>query len=191
MGIKKISKKHVNKGVYLTIEDVKKLINSIKDMRDNLMLRLLYETGCTLAELVRIKSSDISGNNIKLKDSVTNELRYSTISRKLESDLFLFIKGNAISNDHCILSTKNKEQISEKRVRQLIQFYSAKVGLGKVNPKMLRYFHIAHAYENGVFIDNISSQLGMTNLRIFQIITDMNVRISKNNYNKFYDALEA
>jgi len=143
---------------YLSLQEIRKLISSISDMRDKLMIRLLYETGCTLIELVNIKVSDILGNKIKIFDPETRELRFSRISGKLAKDLSFYIRGNNLSKGYYILSTRQSKQISEKRVRQLIQDYTKKISSRKINPQMFRYYHIIHAYQNGVLLENIAKQ---------------------------------
>ncbi len=170
---------------YLSLQEIRKLISSISDMRDKLMIRLLYETGCTLIELVNIKVSDILGNKIKIFDPETRELRFSRISGKLAKDLSFYIRGNNLSKGYYILSTRQSKQISEKRVRQLIQDYTKKISSRKINPQMFRYYHIIHAYQNGVLLENIAKQTGITPYRVFQIINDFKIKPKQNLYNQF------
>jgi site-specific recombinase XerD len=175
---------------YLSLNQVQNLINHIKDMRDKLLVKILYETGCSLGELVNIKVSDIEGNHINILDPNTKKSRSSRISQKLGKELALFIKGNNLPKDSSLIFTKNSANISEKRVRQLLQNYAQELGYGKINPQMLRYYHIAHAYSEGVLIENISSQLGIKKLRIFQILSELNIEPKQNLYDNFFENLE-
>lgn len=170
---------------YLSLQEIRKLISSISDMRDKLMIRLLYETGCTLIELVNIKVSDILGNKIKILEPETKEIRFSRISGKLAKDLSFYIKGNNLSKDAHILSTRQSQKISEKRVRQLIQDYTKKISSRKINPQMFRYYHISHAYHNGILLENIAKQTGITPYRVFQVITDFKIKPKQDHYNQF------
>ena len=170
---------------YLSLQEIRKLISSISDMRDKLMIRILYETGCTLVELVNIKVSDILGNKIKILEPETKEIRFSRISGKLAKDLSFYIKGNNLSKDAYILSTRQSEKISEKRVRQLIQEYTKKISSRKINPQMFRYYHINHAYQNGVLLENIAKQTGITPYRVFQVINEFKIKPRQNLYNQF------
>ena len=56
--------------------------------------------------------------------------------------------------------------------------------LEKINPQSFRYFHIAHAYKNGVLLESISRQIGITTFRIFKILSELNISPSQN-YNQF------
>lgn len=167
----------------LTLREVRKLINSVDNARDKLMIRLLYETGCELIELVNIKVSDILGNKIKIIDD-NKKIRFPQISSKLAKDIRMYVLGNNLSKSMFLFSTRQSKNISEKRVRQLIQQYSQKYCSKKINPQNFRYFHIAHAYLNGVLLETISKQLGITTNRIFQILNDLNLK-ANHNYNKF------
>jgi integrase/recombinase XerD len=175
---------------YLSSQEVKSLVYSVKDIRDKFVIQILYETGCTLGELVNIKVSDIKDSTIRLTNTDSKETRKSRISSSLYKKLLLYIKGNGLKEKSYIISTRNSENISEKRVRQLIQSYGNKLGYPRLNPQLFRYYHIAHAYEKGVFIDNISNQLGIKKFRVFQILTELSVEIKKDTYDNFYNGLE-
>lgn len=47
---------------YLTIEDVDKLIQATTNLRDRIIIRLLFYTGCKVSELLNIKIADIDFN---------------------------------------------------------------------------------------------------------------------------------
>ena len=162
---------------YLTFQQVKQLINSINNSRDKLMLRLLYETGCDVNELVNIKVKDILGNKIHIGK------RFPMISSKLAKDINLYVKGNMLTKESYLISS-SRGQISVKRITQLVQFHTEKHLKKKLNPQQFRYYHIIHAYSNGVLLENIASQLGITKLRVFQIIDKLNIK-QRNNYGLF------
>ena len=167
---------------YLSLREVKFLIKAIENIRDKLSLRILYETGCTLRELVNIKVKDISGNKIKIVDPETKEVRYPQISSKLNKDIKLYIKGNALKGH--LIATRQSSKISEKRIRQIIQQHTKNIFSKQINPQSFRYFHIAHAYSNGVLLETIAKQLGITTFRIFSILEEFSLR-PKHNYNNF------
>ena len=169
---------------YLSLKQIRRLINYINNSRDKLMIRVLYETGCSLVELTEIKVKDVLGNKIRIKNSENNEIRFPRISGKLAKDIKLYILGNNLDKDSFLISTRQSESISEKRIRQIIQEYTKEVFSEKINPQSFRYFHIAHAYTNGVLLENISKQIGITTYRIFQILEELNLS-TKQNYNKF------
>jgi integrase len=175
---------------FLKQDEVKKFIDSIRDMRDKLCVSILYETGCLLSELVNLKVFDINEQGLRIINPDTKEARVIKITSSLSKKILLYIQGNNISKDSYLLSTKKSSQISVKRVRQIIQFYSQKSGLGVINPQMFRYYHIAHAYLNTVLIENIASRLGITRYRVFQILEELKVSSGENRYENFLTKLE-
>ena len=170
--------------LYLSLKQIRQLIRSIDDARDKLMIRILYESGCTLIELTNIKVKDINGNKIKIFNPENREIRFSFISSKLSKDLRLYILGNNLKKNSNIIATRQSSSISEKRIRQIIQMHTKRVFLEKINPQSFRYFHIAHAYKNGVLLESISRQIGITTFRIFKILSELNISPSQN-YNQF------
>ncbi len=169
---------------YLSLEQIRKLVSSVSDTRDNLIIRVLYETGCSLNELTAIKVNHLLGSRIRIKNTETKEIRHSTISAKLAKDLRLFIKGNRLDDRSCLFSTRQSDSISEKRIRQIIQKYTKDEFSEKINPQSFRYYHIAHAYSNGMMLETIARQIGITTARIFKILSEMKIS-PKQNYNKF------
>jgi len=170
---------------FMSLSQIREFLSRISSIRDKLMIRILYETGCNISELVEIKVSDVQSNKIRIVDSETNTIRHPKISGKLAKDLRYYIKGNDLKKNSFLISTRQSSKITERRVRQLIQAYSQKFGYGKINPQMFRYYHIAHAYLSGVFQENIAAQLGIKKFRIFQILNQLNITPKQNMYNRF------
>jgi site-specific recombinase XerD len=161
---------------YLMMNDLLKMLAATNDTRDSLLLMTLYETGCTLGELVEITLKDVSDSTIAFKD------RESIISQQLSKDLMSFALGNRLGTDDKLFSTRQSQSISQKRVRQLINKYSVEAGLGKINPHIIRNTHIAHAYSKGMQEFQISKQVGLTRLRVFQILQTLDIRPKDRNY---------
>ena len=161
----------------ISLKELRNFINLISNSRDKLLIRLLYETGCDINELVCIKIKDILGNKIRINK------RFPYISSKLAKDINFYIKGNMLLKNQYLIST-SRGQMSAKRITQLIQLHTEHILKVKINPQSFRYLHIIHTYSNGVYIENIAKQLGITKLRVFQIINEMGVK-QKNNYGMF------
>ena len=165
---------------YSSLNELRNFIDSIHNARDKLIVKILYETGCSLTELINVKACDIAGNTVKINSTDNNSIRFPKISGKLAKDLSLFIIGNKLRPDSHLFTTRQSKGISEKRIRQLIQHYSISLDSGIINPHKIRYYHILHAYQSGVFIENISKQLGITTFRIFQVLRDFGLKPEQN-----------
>ena len=163
---------------YLKREEWNKLVNSVFSLRDSLILSILYETGCTVSEIVNIKIKDLTQNHISIyeRKSIISPILYAKIQTYFNLEgkdrIFLFY-------------SRQSDTLTEKRVIQIVKFYSKRVGF-EVTPQILRYTHMAHAYERNIPISNIISQVGITKQRAVQIFSEMASRDQMQEYSKFY-----
>ncbi|MBT4648516.1 site-specific integrase [archaeon] len=171
---------------FLSEKDYNRLKCEIKEIRDIFLIKVLYETGCELNELVTIKVKDIVNDSICFDENNNNQ-RKSSISKNLANNLQKYIIGNWLNENDYLFKTRQSGHISTKRVQQLINDYSIKAGLHKINTQFIRYTHIAHAYQKGIQNQIISKQIGLTKQRVFQIITDLNITSNLGGYNKFFN----
>ncbi len=171
----------------LSKRDFSRLKDQIDNDRDKLILNVLYETGCTVNELVKIKIKEIDFEKkiIKFPSASTksNKPRVSYISKNLVNEITEYIKNHDSPN---LLASRQSSQITTKRVRQLIQSYSQKAGLGKINPQVIRYTHIAHALEKGITLAAVQKQVGMERLRMVQIYEVLVPEEKEGEYEKFW-----
>jgi len=172
---------------YLKRSELSRLNSHIKEPRDKLILDILYETGCTVNELINIRVKDIDFYKFKIKFSSSstksNKSRNGYISKNLIHKIKSYTQNSALNY---LFSTRQSSQITTKRVRQLIQSYSIKTGLGKINPQVIRYTHIAHALERGISLTAIQKQVGMERLRIVQIYEALVPEEKEGEYKKFW-----
>jgi integrase len=146
---------------YLQREELDRILSSITNTRDRLLVRVLYETGCSLHEISELKTTNVySDGTIQFTD------RRAQISVDLAHEL---IK----QADHYIFHTRQTPTISPKRIQQILKPHIAAVHKGKVTPHILRYTHIIHAYKQGLQLSAISAQTGLTPVRVAQIIADV------------------
>lgn len=155
----------------LTKDEVKQLINSIKNRKHSLMVKLLYSSGLRLSELINLKVGDLelekgigwvrSGKGGKdrlfiLSNVVTEELRDFIRDRK--DDEYVF--------------TGYKEKMSPRNVQKLIKSAARKAGIDKeVHPHTLRHSLATHLLESGENIRKIQELLGHASISTTQLYT--------------------
>lgn len=156
--------------LYLTKKEFASFQNRFKKERDFLMLRVLYETGCTANELVHIqvKDLDLKRRKIHFPESNFNSTKKSKISLKLSVRLEAFIAERGA--DEYVFSSQQSKSITNKRVRQIFKSYSAKTKFGLILPQNVRYTHITHALAKGKDRKIIEKQLGIKSQRMTQLI---------------------
>jgi site-specific recombinase XerD len=172
-GLKRLDKKQ-----YLTTDEFQKLENSISSERDKLIVRMFYELGITLSQ-----ASSLKVRQINLKKKIisirpdgrssldSKEKRFVSISTSLAKSLENFIsyssKIHTISSSKYLFATRQSSKISERRIEQLLQYYSQISSIGKeVTPSILRNSYIAHRISD-VGIKQASQELGI-NLRFYE-----------------------
>ena len=146
---------------WLSRSDLDRLVAGADTVRDRLFIRVLYETGCTVKELVHIRAGDVHQGRIvfsdracRIGDDLFQVLRTVTVNRKPWEFLF---------------STRQSRQITTKRVRQLIQLYSSRVFGSKINPYALRYSHVFQALSDNVPLLAVQKQVGLAHVRASQL----------------------
>jgi len=170
----------------ITQTSIRNLLKNIKKARDYIIIRILYETGCEVKELVKIKVSDVLGHRIRIN---SKEIRFSQISGKLSKDIKQYVKGNKLNKNNFLFSLRKDKPISEKRISQIISEISYDLKIKDMTSKKIRYLHILHSYQNNVLLHDISKQVGIDTYRVFRIIEEYHNGKGISNYNKFLKSI--
>jgi len=159
---------------YLNRVQWSKLKNLEKNSRDDLILTVLYEAGCTVNELVHIKMIDFnfSVNTLRIgkKSARNSSERMVYISGSLISKIELFRKENPESP--FLLYTRQSKSMTTKRIRQIIQKMFSSIGI-EGGPQTIRYTHIVHAYKKKIPLDAIQRQVGLKRSRAIEIFSQL------------------
>ena len=99
----KYSDSSIKKREFLTVKEVERLDSSISILRDRIILNVLYETGCTVNELINI--------------NITGEFGYGVIT--LYSALTYLNKTNLNQPNP---NLENSKKVSEKLKKHIIDF---------------------------------------------------------------------
>jgi len=173
-----------NKIRFIEFSKMQELLLLPKLPRDKLILRLLYETGCTVGELVDIKFSHFNAEKNQLRilsESARNgESRKVFVSKSLLDIITLFRKKNPDSP--YLFYTRQSPKLTTKRVRQLVQKYSKVIGIKKTGPQILRYTHIVHAYQKNIPLDAIQKQVGLKRSRAIEVFMQLKDPVKQGGY---------
>jgi integrase/recombinase XerD len=169
----------------LSKEEIKLMIDSIKNLKHKLIIKLLYSSGLRLQELINLKKSDIdpSRNIIAVRQGKGKKDRITILSEKLEKDLMSYFCNNKFHTDYVFEGRGGK--YSKKSVQKVIGNASKSLDK-KVTPHMLRHSFATHLLESGVDIRYIQKLLGHSNLETTQIYT----HVATNNLTKIKSPLD-
>ena len=195
-----------NKGQYLTVEEYSQLVEATKNLRDEVMTRLLWQTGVRVSEASSIRISDIdrgersitvrNAKSGKYEETDTRTVYYdrrlgNLLRRYIDQGYregFVGLSEEKEDDGHLLVSNEkyslNKEYItqfvSETAERAGIQevMYENKSGneMNRVNAHLLRKSYGVHRTKNGMPIAYLSELMGHED-----------VTVTKENYLHFRD----
>lgn len=174
----KISKKLPNFLYQNQIEELLSIKNKdYKDIRDILILELIYSTGIRVSELVNIKIKDIDFNSkiIKVLGKGNKEriVLYGDICEKKLNEYLK--KGRPIYNKYnqnYLLLNKDGNKISTRSIEYIITNFIKKNKLNlSVTPHTLRHTFATHLLNNGADLTSVQELLGHASLNTTQIYT--------------------
>jgi len=112
---------YIQKRRILEPEQAKAIINSVSNEKERLLLKILYEVGCTVSELAGIKVEDIKTDSIRIVKNgrerniiISHELR-----RELKDYLKKALKKKLYSE--FLFSTRQSPKMDIRRVQQIVK----------------------------------------------------------------------
>jgi len=158
---------------FLSPEDVRKLINAAEDIRDRLIVSLLYTTGIRVSELIKIRKEDIdlSKNSLKVfgKGSKERIVFFNNYTKKLLKE---YLNKYKFGDRDYIFPGRGSETIHYVTVERVLNRLKRKAGLSKkVTPHILRHSFATYALSQGMDIREIQELLGHASLRTTQVYT--------------------
>ncbi|MFL2621553.1 MAG: tyrosine-type recombinase/integrase [Flavobacteriaceae bacterium] len=164
--------------------------NHFDDIRNKLIVELLYSTGIRRAELINLKLTDvdISQNQIKVLGK-RNKERYIPLMKSVQDTISLYlIKRNLLDSIYdkpYLFLTKKGKKIYSALVYRIVKNYftqaSAKV---KKSPHILRHSFATHLLNNGADLNSVKELLGHSSLASTQVYTHNNISELKKVYSR-------
>jgi integrase/recombinase XerC len=178
--------------------EIQALVNSgiqpetnFKEMRDNLIIQILFQTGIRRSELAHFKTKDIDfvQKQIKVFGKGSKE-RLIPFGDKLRVLLEQYIKiksetfrENDISE---LLITMKGQKMAIDTIYVIVREMLGKLDLQKHNPHTLRHIFATQLYENGSNIQEIKELLGHINISTTEIYTHSTLTTLEKNYKKYF-----
>jgi len=152
--------------VYLTMEEVRRLIEVAEDPRDNLIVKILYITGVRVSELVSIRRRDIDFENgdIKVMGKGAKERIVNISSPRVREQARQYCQG--FDDDQQLFP------LHTVTIERDIKALAKAAGIKKhVTPHKLRHSFATHLYLAGGKLVGIQKLLGHESLSTTQIYT--------------------
>lgn len=180
---------------FLCYQDTERLLmtdeNTPLDIRNQLLLELLYSTGVRVGELISIKVKNIRKSEQKIyilgKGKKERIVFFGTICReKLEK--YMNIRSQLLKEptDYLLLDSKGKP-LTPQKVRYIINQVIQKQGLlMHVHPHMLRHTFATHLLNEGADLKTVQELLGHENLNTTSVYTHVSNEQLRKNYLEYH-----
>lgn len=153
------------------------LEDGFEEVRDRLLIELLYSSGIRRSELIYLKvdAVDFSSATIKVLGKRNKERVIPVLAVVLKQmRLYLRKRGGLeeVKDDDYFFLTKKGLKLSESFVYRLINSYFSKVSEKvKRSPHMLRHTFATHLLNNGADLNSVKELLGHSSLASTQVYT--------------------
>lgn len=161
----------------MLLEEMEKAEENFENMRDFIVMELLFGTGIRLAELLQIKDSDIDlYNNKILIFGKRNKERFVPIHATLKEELTKYIHKKKTENleniSEYLVVTKEGKKAYAKLIYRIVQKYLSMVtSQKKRSPHVLRHSFATTLLDNGADLNAIKELLGHAGLAATQVYT--------------------
>ena len=161
-----------------------------KGMTDKLVLKLLYQTGVRLSELINLRSAAIDFKKRQVKVlGKGNKERVLPLSADICNELISYQQQKAGAFDKFdtiyMLLTPKGGKLYPGYVYQTVRNYlSLATTIGKKSPHILRHTFATHLMNNGADMNAVKDLLGHSSLAATQVYTHNTIEKLKNVYKK-------
>lgn len=184
---------------YLTKDELDCLISASEDIRNRVIIQLVFNSGCHVSEISKIRINHIDFSNAHIQIPAENarnkNARTVHISEAVASDVCTYLKkehrydnangGINSGNDEYLFKSRQSASITVRRIQQIIHCCAEKAGiqetyatgkdgrnLYRVTPHTIRQSHVVHALLNGVPVEAICKQAGHKHIGHINILKD-------------------
>lgn len=153
--------------------EIKRMIEEEKNPRNQLMLRLLYETGIRVSEMAKIKKGDFSlrpdGNALLMVVGKGAKVRGVVVREKLMQKIECYISTLPFAlkeKDYLFSAKRNYAQhLAVPQIYRIVRAAAQRCGIEKeVSPHWFRHSSATHALERGAPVHVVKATLGHESL---------------------------
>lgn len=164
----------------LTIEEIRKIINIVENIKHKLIIKLLYGTGLRVGEIVELKKENLNFNEglIHIQLAKGKKDRFVKIPISLSEDLENYCKLNS---KKYLFESNRGGKLTIKSIQKIVKNSAKKAKIKKrVYPHLLRHSFATHLLEAGTDLRIIQKLLGHSDIKTTQIYTHISQANIKN-----------
>ena len=150
----------------LTRDEIKRLIESARNKKSKMIIKLLYSTGLRVSELVNLEKKDLE---------VSEKIGWVRRGKGAKDRIFILPEAMAEEILEILKNESGNEKVfpvTVRAIQKIVKNTARRSGINKkVSPHTLRHSYTTHLLESGVDIRKIQELLGHSNLQTTQIYT--------------------
>jgi site-specific recombinase XerD len=167
-------------------DDILAMVSQARTFRDKALIFVLYESGCRIGDLARIKWKDIIFNDdstvsLTLSDTKTRKVRHALLGASVE-----YLAGwhnnypGTPDNDNFVFISANGEPMEYRATSQIISRSATKAGVDKrVTPHLFRKSRITSLikqnYQESVIKQAMWGNLGTNMFKTYVVLSDQDI----------------
>ncbi len=189
---------------FLSKKEMEKLFDSMEatnilQVRDRLIIELIYSTGARISEVENIRLADIELEKSEIK--VTGKGRKQRIVyinrkalcwlkkylRESRPELSFSKKSGTHTGDLHLLLNSRGRRLSSRSINEIVRKYIRLAGIKKkITPHSIRHSFASHLLQEGAGIREIQELLGHENISTTQIYSHLDIKKIKDDYRRFH-----
>ncbi|MCJ7666058.1 MAG: tyrosine-type recombinase/integrase [Actinobacteria bacterium] len=189
---------------FLSKNEIEKLFDSMEivnilQIRDRLIVELIYSTGARVGEVENIRLADIDSGKREIKvTGKGRKQRIVYINRKALYWLERYLKesrpelsfnkklGTPTGDLHLLLNS-NGGGLSSRSINEIVRKYVRLAGIKKkITPHSIRHSFASHLLQGGAGIREIQELLGHENISTTEIYSHLDIKKIKDDYRRFH-----
>lgn len=161
---------------FLHDDELKKIldlpINNLFEIRNSLIIHVLYSSGLRLSELTSLKKEDYNENENTFRITGKGKKQRIVIFSKRTKELLELYLKNRFDECEYLFINKNGTKLTNRGVELILKNISLKyLGHDKLHPHMLRHTFATKLLNNGMDIRVLQELLGHDSLNATQVYT--------------------
>lgn len=161
----------------LTKEEIKIILDSIKNLKSKLLIELMYSSGLRVAECASLKISDLNLEDKTglLKRGKGGKDRFFILSEQVIKDIKTYLERRTFDSEY--LFPGSNGCITTRAIQKTVQRIAKKAKIRKhIHCHGFRHAFATHLLESGIDIRKIQELLAHSNLQTTQFYTNVSTK---------------
>ena len=149
----------------LSEHDVKEIFDNLKELREEVIISLLYYCGLRAAELTTLRKADIDFNNriINIRHGKGDKSRWVPFPEDIVDILVRYVRIYRIT-DKMFLRKHTRDDMNYGGLMAIVKEIKDRTGIF-FTPHMLRHSFATHLMEHGADITSVQNMLGHSDIK--------------------------